>query len=341
MTAEPYPPLRPQTPRRRSRRSRAAWPLVAGIVVLSVLVVILVLALLSDGADGTATDPSPGATGSPGASPEPAESGSEAPTPTQTPAATPVPVLPADTVAEAQVDGLSVRAQPGIGAVRLGGLADGTLAFVAGGPTEADGHRWYLVAGLGLPPNSGCAAPLETDPFNCPIWFGWVAGTSAEGEAWLLPHALECPTEPFTADGLIIGRTSLERLACLGRRSITFRAWWPPIPEATETGAACAGQDQPSGWLLCQSTNQNAVTVSESEGFGGVGVRVSIDPGSGVTMPERGTWIELRVHHDDPAAQGCDDAALAVAQQDRPLEQYVLDCRAEMVVEAVQPVPGP
>ena len=58
-------------------------------------------------------------------------------------------------------------------------------------------------------------------------------------------------------------------------------------------------------------------------------------------MPERGTCVEVRVHLDDPAAQGCDEAAEAFAEPDRPPEQFVLDCRAEAVLEAAQTVDGP
>jgi hypothetical protein len=59
-------------------------------------------------------------------------------------------------------------------------------------------------------------------------------------------------------------------------------------------------------------------------------------------MPERGTWVELTVHLDDAAAQGCGEAAQALEEQDdRAPEQYVLDCRAEMVVQSATAVEGP
>ena len=61
---------------------------------------------------------------------------------------------------------------------------------------------------------------------------------------------------------------------------------------------------------------------------------------SGVTMPERGQWIEILAHFDDPAAQGCDDAA-ALADDTGDPDQIVLACRAELVVESVTPVSGP
>ncbi len=341
MTDQPYPPLRPQPPVRARRRGSAAWPLVAGIVVLSILVVLLVFVLLNDDdGDGAARDPSPGASSTASAV-APSGSGPAPSTPPPTPSPTPVPDLELDTVAATTVDGLSVRGEPGTAAVRLGSLAEGTPSFVVDGPTDADGYRWYLVSGLGLPPNSGCTPPFDTDPFTCPFWFGWVAGTGDAGEPWLTPRELECPTEPLTAQSVTLARTNLERLACFGSTPISFRAWWPTIPEDAVLDTSCPYAEQPSGWLICQDVNYNVVTISENEGFGGVGVRVSIDPASGLAMPERGTWVELRAHLDHPAAEACDDAVLAVAQQDRPLEQYVLECRAELVLEAIQPVAGP
>jgi hypothetical protein len=75
--------------------------------------------------------------------------------------------------------------------------------------------------------------------------------------------------------------------------------------------------------------------------MGGVGARVPVDPASGVVMPERGTWIELTVHLDDPAAQSCDEDAAGIMGEERMPEQWVLDCRAELVVESATAVDGP
>jgi hypothetical protein len=206
----------------------------------------------------------------------------------------------------------------------------------------AEGYPWYLVSALGLPPNTGCTGPFETDPFNCPAWFGWVAGTNQSGEPWLASTQPECPEEPLTAANLIVGRTALERLACFGAEPITFRAFWPVIPDDAGLGGACVAQEAPSGWLLCQNINDDWVTVDEGEGYGGVGVRISVDPSSGVVLPERGTWMELTVHLDDPAAQSCDeDATEHFPEPDRSAEQYVLECRSELVVESATAVDGP
>jgi hypothetical protein len=316
--------------------------MVVGVAFLAVLATIMTVLVLGNGGrtpSGSAT-PSPSASATASAASASASPTSSA-TASASISATPQPVAIAlDTIVATSVENLSLRGQPGTSATRLGSLELGRRTFVLGGPTDAEGYRWYLVSGLGLPPSAGCEEPIETDPFNCPYWFGWVAAAATDGTPWLMPAPGECPPEAPSATQLIVGVTNLERLACYGSTPITFRAWWPEIPDDAGLGGACAGQGHPSGWLLCQNINYDMVTIDESEGFGGVGVRLSTDPASGISMPERGTWVEVRAHLDDPAAQGCDEAA-AFGDDDRPPEQIVLDCRSELVLEAATAVDGP
>lgn len=348
MTDDPYPPLRPQPPVREEPRA-IPWLTIVGVGLLGVLAIVLLLILFGGGDDGSGSaSPTPSISSSASAAPSSAASGSPGSSATaSTPAsagasAAPGTPLAVDTVVEAVADRISLRADPGLSGERLGSLALGSPSFVVAGPTDADGYRWYQVSGLGLPPNSGCAGPFETDPYNCPAWFGWVAAASDAGEPWLAPADADCPATPVAVEELIIGRTDIQRLACFGAEPFTFRAFWPELPDDAGLGGSCAAQDEPSGWLLCQDINYNVVTVDEgTDNLGGVGVQVSIDPAGGATMPERGTWVELTVYLDDPAAQGCDDAAQALEEQILLPEQYVLGCRAQMVVESVTAVDGP
>jgi hypothetical protein len=339
---QPYPPLRPQPPVRRRTRP-PQWPLIAGVVVLAVLAAILALVLLTRGEPGTgSTSPtaspsgSAAASGSAGGAASPTASAGSSAAP-----GSPAPTLARDTIVATAVDGLSVRGEPGLGGERLGTLALGAPSFVLDGPTDADGFSWYLVSGLRLPPNTGCAGELDTDPFNCPIWFGWVAAASESGEAWLVPDEPDCPDAPLTAANLGVGRSGTQLLACFGSEPITFRGWWPEIPDDAGLGGACAAQEEPSGWLLCQNINYDIVLADEGEDFFGIGVRVSTDPASGVAMPERGTWVEVTGHYDDPAAQGCDEAANAAGDAEDPDALIVLICRTELVLESVEAVEGP
>lgn len=360
---EPFPPddryedeFSREPDRYASRRPRAAarpsqqppWGMIIGVGLLAILAAIMAtLVFGGDGSDpeesptptataSAAESASPTVSGTPSAEPSATESASVAPTPTPTPVS-----LQIDTIVATTVSDLSVRAAPGTGATRLGSLATGTPAFVVAGPSDVGGYRWYLLTGLGLPPNTGCVGPIETDPFNCPVWMGWVAASSLEGVPWLTPQPADCPTAPIAFDDIVIGWTDLMRLSCFGSDPFTFRTYWPELPEGGGPGGACASQDRPSGWLICQHTNANLVTLGTDDASEGIGLLVSIDPASGVSMPARGTWLELTVHLDDPAAQGCDDDAVGADAEGRTPEQLVLFCRGQMVVESVTAVAGP
>ena len=344
MTSDPYPPLRPQRPVRAASRP-VPWLMIVGVGLLALLTGVVIAILLGgdrEGGVGASVEGSPSASASASASesasPSASASASASEAPSGTPAATPSP-LALDTIVATNVDGLSVRREPGRSAERLGTLAIGMESFVVQGPTDADGFPWYLVSALGLPPSTGCAGPFENEPYNCPIWFGWVAGAGEDGEPWLVPDPPDCPEAPVTAESLMLAQTDLQRLACFGAEPFTFRAWWPELPDG-ELAGPCGAQDRPSGWLLCQSNNLNQLTTDESQGYGGIGARVSINPASGIAMPARGTWVEVRVHLDDPAAQGCADGAELVYDDPIP-EQAIVNCRAQMVLESVAVVAGP
>ncbi len=324
--------------------------MIIGVGLLAILAA--VMAFLVFGGDGDASSsPSPSASASASAAQSASASASAdatppasvLPGPSASAGPTPTPVsLELDSIVATTVSDLSVRDEPSTESTRLGSLEQGTPAFVAGGPVDAGGYRWYLLSGLGLPPNSGCAGPIENDPFTCPVWFGWVAAADPDGAPWLTDDAGdadECAATPIEFEEIVIGVTDLMRLHCFGSDPFTFRGWWPESPDGG--GAACASQDAPSGWLICQQTNENLVTIGEDEASEGIGLKVSIDAASGVTMPERGTWLELTVHLDDPAAQECGDDAQGADAEERTPEQIILFCRGQMVVETVTAVDGP
>jgi hypothetical protein len=344
VSQDPYPPLRPQPPV-RPRPRPTPWPTILGVALLGILAIILLAILLGGDGDGTAdATPTPSLAASasgPAASAIASEAATAPPSGSPSGSASAGVALERDSIVATTAEELAVRAGPGTAEERLGSLANGTPAFVVDGPVDADGYRWYLLSGLGLPPNTGCSGPFETDPFNCPVWFGWVASASQEGEPWLTDDAGDadaCAPTPVQFEEIVIGVTDLMRLHCFGSDPLTFRAWWPETPD--DAGGACVAQDAPSGWLLCQQTNENLVTIGE-EGAEGLGLKVSLDPASGVSMPERGTWVELTVHLDDPAASGCGEDATGVMAEERTPEAWVLFCRAQMVVESATAVDGP
>jgi hypothetical protein len=323
-------------------RRRSAWILIAVTLLLALLIGgaalvgsgIVKLPFVVDVASPT-----------PSASATAVDSGSPASSTSTTPTASPSPAAGAiaiDGLAKSTVDGLRVRATPGTAGTQLGTIDTGAMGFVLAGPVSADGYAWYQLSALGLPSSAGCEPPFLTTPFNCPDWLGWVAA-GQPGQPWLEATTLPCPASPMNLDAIVLNaapgpRTPLERLACYGSTAITVRGWWPQIPDGAGLGGLCGPPVKPNPfWLVCQNLNYNELVISESECFECVGMKVSIDPATGVTMPPRGQWVEVVGHLDDPAARDC---APTAAGGGDPV-QVVLTCRTEFVLEAVAPVAGP
>ncbi len=255
-----------------------------------------------------------------------------------TPSPIPAATLASDQIVHSTVDGLEVRRSTGIDGERLGSMAAGMEAFVVGGPREVDGYNWYKLSGLGLPPSSGCVSAEQTDPFECPVWGGWVAAGDKDGTPWLEPSSPDCPPSPMNLEDLGPGRSDLQRLACYGNQTITFRGWWPKLPQDAGLGGLCEVSDPTPRWLVCQNINYNLLDPSPSgDGLGLL--RISINPATGVTMPERGQWVEVTAHLDDPAAEQCYDAGANYPPDVDPGER-VLDCRGQLAVESVKVVDG-
>jgi hypothetical protein len=209
------------------------------------------------------------------ATPEPsAPLGSGTPAPSQGTSTAPTPSssLPAggiviDGLAISTVDSLRVRATPGTSGALLGTIDTGTAGFVVAGPVSADGYAWYQLSAIGLPANTGCEPPVQTNPFTCPDWLGWVAA-GQPGQPWLVATTASCPTSPMNIDALVKTPdlrgplTALERLACYGSTPIRVRGWWPLIPVDAGLGGACGLVVSPNpAWLVCQNVNYNELVI--------------------------------------------------------------------------------
>ena len=261
--------------------------------------------------------------------------------PEATPSSSPTETIRVDRLAKSTVDSLAVRAKAGAAATQLGTINAGALGFVVAGPVSADGYSWYQLSAIGLPPNAGCEPPVQTTPFSCPDWLGWVAAGQPGGQAWLEPTTLPCASSPMNLEALVGEaakglRTALGRLACYGSAPVRIRGWWPKIPPDAGLGGAC-GAKPATWWLQCGGLNYNGLVVSESAGFGGLGLNLDINPASGVKMPPRGQWVEVVAHLDDAAARQC--VPFGGGEQD-PVK-VVLSCRSEVVVESASGVAGP
>lgn len=229
---------------------------------------------------------------------------------------------------EATADGLPVMGSASLAGMRVGVLPAGQAALAVAGPVEGDGLTWYLLSGLGLPPNSGCEEPITIA--DCPSWIGWVP--LSDGAASLRPAVVECPS--LTDYESFAIRQPLVQLVCAGGARVTLTAWWAgPSPWAT-----CI--DSPPGvdWLYCALGLGGWLAPSPDEVGSGF-LAVAVDPSSGVTLLEPGRWVEVIGHVDDPAAAACNvvpgapDAELAAWSQ-------VLQCRSTLVLESMVEVPA-
>ena len=231
--------------------------------------------------------------------------------------------LPLDSIVVATVE-LNLREEPGTGATRLGTIAAGSQSFLIEGPRQADGYNWYLVSGIGLPPASGCIAPFLTEPYNCPMWFGWVASASPEGDAWLTVDDAECPAEaPYEAEEYNIGKPPLVLLHCYGDDTLRLRAW---LPE--QQARDCPGQDAVP-WLACPQ-----VELGWGEDYPS-GLYAVIDPASGLTLPPPNQWVEITAHMDHPRANECRPFP------EQPAGQAVVFCRSNLVLDSIAPTAAP
>jgi hypothetical protein len=342
VTRQSYPPLRPQPPVRTHRPRRPSWPLLIGVVVLIVLLALVAFLLLNGQENGG--DPGASPSGSP-ASSAPASSVSTVPSAAASatsaaasPSAAPGTFAP-DSLVTLLAEGLTLRAAPGTDSEVLARLPAGQTAFVIAGPESANGMPWYHLSGMGLPHATGCGPHEPGTLLECPAWLGWVAAADADGAPWL--QAAEppaCPTDPPT----LVSLTDLPytmRLVCHDAADMTFRAFWPALPEGTAPEGTCPAAEAAIGWLVCQSINQNVIAADEAEGAGGGGrLTVNMPPGSGLAMPERGQWVDVTGHFDDPAALQCADVSGLMATDAGDL---VFTCRLQFVLTAVAPAAAP
>jgi hypothetical protein len=295
--------------------------------------------------------PLPAAFPSPTPTPSPVPTAAATPTPDwpATPAPEPIVVLEPVGFALNTIHRLSLRAEPGLDGERLGSLSADSVSAVLDGPVSADGYIWYQLSGLAMPPATGCAGPLATDPWGqaplgaptvgCPVWLGWVAAASLDGEAWLVPVSREevgCPSSPLAIDAFwSLG--IVQPLGCFAGQEITVRGLYPELPPDFASGIVCepARPDEVT-WLMCPSFD----ALSSDDTYWEGPLILKIDPASGVRLPERGQWLEVTGFYDHPLARRCGDRIVDEAYPDYAAG-LVRECRSQFVVSGFRVVSRP
>ena len=193
------------------------------------------------------------------------------------------------------------------------------------GPVAAEGYDWYLAALTGPGPGSG--------------QLGWAA-TPHDGDAWLVPSELACPTsvsDPTTLFELGVASP----VYCYQGRELTLEG-------RVVTGFGCIGPGtfEPE-WLAHPCANMSFITSTPPG--------PSVDPplflhypAPGVANPtltyDDGQTVRIVGHYDDPAAQECviepadsPGTDRKVSATDRKADVAV--CRMRFVVTEVTTLP--
>ena len=222
-------------------------------------------------------------------------------------------ILPPNSIVVAVVDGLQLRAEPGLAADVTGSASAGDRFSVAGwfGPVSRDGLDWYMLGPATVGDLSAWAA----------------AGSGAEPYLELVPP--DCPTAEPDLATLIEMASDWNRLECFGDRSLTL--------EGTFGCGYCdgtmAGNFAPF-WLAWPLGGQFLWADFHSD----VGpLVVHAAPDSGVELPAVGSIVRVTGHFSDPISATCTMSTFigeqATAVDQRTAELY---CRERFVLVTLE-----
>ena len=239
-------------------------------------------------------------------------------------------VLGPDAFAHVVAGSVNVRTEPGLDAPKVGiPMADaeplpallGTETgsehvYVLEGPVEADGYEWFRVA------------PIEYEGYGTigPLFIGWMA--AGDGiDPWLVVEN-PCPEGPLTLSDLTYTSTTTNwatRLGCFRGEELTLSGWFTELPAGWETSGPCA--TEPAHFFCTYAAYDiRPIEMSFYDERNANRLDFVVIPGTGVTMPDRGQWIEVTGHWDDPSSILCPtDTDLGT-----------LACRIQFVVTSVR-----
>lgn len=233
------------------------------------------------------------------------------------------------------VPGIRLREDPGIDGRELGTLAfdsspDISFSYVVDGPVSADGYEWYRLSGQDIPWGSGCSGAPQTDPLDCPVYFGWAAAGDPAGEPWLETVEPDCPEWTDRVRPELDALNPVRFLACYGAEERSIVGFFPQGEDPRP--GDCDNVPEEIRWLGCVDLSDPQIYPDPESTVPGTGLVFAVDEIT-VAMPEGDQWVRLTGRFDHPAAQQCTFGD--------PPEQEVRFCRARFVVESAEAVPAP
>lgn len=250
---------------------------------------------------------------------------SPSPSPTSTPTPSVADALGPDDVSVVVTTDLVVRSEPAISDTSMiypDTLDAPMLLYVVDGPVAASGYDWYLVK----PFHADSDYLPRGDELVIGPLIGWVAAAGRDGEAWIEPASMDCPTPELDP----VRRLSpIGRLACFGGQELELAGEFSGCFVADPATTSPEWLNH-TGCLLVPPGYRAGEVVPDP---GGLTMR--IDGEVGMPYGSLGAPIVVTGHFDDRAAATCSHIPGASVADPRPPELVVLQCRTEFVVTGV------
>ncbi len=284
----------------------------------------------------TAEAPSPSAPSMPlePSSPPPPSAPPPSPMPSDPPPAPPLTSsllsgpLRIDGLARVFADELRVRSAPGTGAeslIHVEPLVKGDEVFVIAGPVPANGYRWWEVQVVR--PEFGRG--------------GWIADASRDGEIWVSPASVDCPSDPSIADLDWLGGAGA--LVCYGGRELQVRAFRRQFCGDGMTNTS-SGPEWIAGVFGGDSLFDREVDWGDETAHEIYGRAHPSLLDSGCGGRNASGWFDVTGHFDDPVSGDCrttfEDPDTGEERHEEPAWS-ITRCRETFVYTQLRPAPGP
>jgi hypothetical protein len=158
---------------------------------------------------------------------------------------------------------------------------------------------------------------------------GWISGGPAT-DPWITPFdPATCPSSPLAAF-VELDAQPMRSLVCFGDERVTLVVYWPaPDEDGLGINQPCPWPELEPRWLIC----------SEGVNTTGDATRgLSVYGTTELPAFQRGAWVTLVGHYDDPRSNDCPAATGTYSVSDAGANAAtVLFCRTRFVAETAVP----